>query len=224
MLGAGNCNDLDLQWATRTFGEVHLVDLDAEALGRAVTRQKVEGLSNLHVHAPVDLLEIGRAEDAGAIGNGSFDVVLSPCVLSQLIEPVRKPLSGDLPRLMPLVEEIRVNHLRLMARLMAPGGCGVLGIDLVSSDVVAGLAQVQEGDLGDVLKRVIGNGRGFVGLDPPAMREAFIADTQLFRKIEGLTFTRPWLWHLGLLRSFLVYAICFRKRGLTPLHPDRGRR
>ena len=32
VLGAGNCNDLDLEWLATVFSEVHLVDIDPAAL------------------------------------------------------------------------------------------------------------------------------------------------------------------------------------------------
>ena len=41
VLGAGNCNDLDLAALLRAHREVHLVDLDAEALAQGVERQGV---------------------------------------------------------------------------------------------------------------------------------------------------------------------------------------
>jgi len=48
VLGAGNCNDLDLPELAGHFGEIHLVDLDATAT-RNATRPL--GLANLIVHA-----------------------------------------------------------------------------------------------------------------------------------------------------------------------------
>src|SRR6185295_19591792 len=39
VLGAGNCNDLDLPALLGAYREVHLVDLDEEALNRGVARQ-----------------------------------------------------------------------------------------------------------------------------------------------------------------------------------------
>ena len=39
VLGAGNCNDLDLGRFTGRFARVHLVDLDRQAMARGVQRQ-----------------------------------------------------------------------------------------------------------------------------------------------------------------------------------------
>ncbi len=61
VLGAGNCNDLDLPRLSERFDEIHLVDLDANALDQAIQRQGVEGSFKLRVHAPVDLTGIADA-------------------------------------------------------------------------------------------------------------------------------------------------------------------
>src|SRR6266481_2342634 len=59
VLGAGNCNDLDLKWLSEVYGEVHLVDLDRTALLEAVKRQDVDPLrGTIHIHAPIDLTGI----------------------------------------------------------------------------------------------------------------------------------------------------------------------
>src|SRR4051812_20789823 len=111
VLGAGNCNDLDLKWLAGAYAEVHLVDIDPAALERAVARQGGAGLARIRRHAPVDLTGIAaltatwqgqavRDEEVAAaveavgrppqsIAGGDFDVVLSPCVLSQLLVAVR---------------------------------------------------------------------------------------------------------------------------------------
>ena len=39
ILGAGNCNDLDLVRFTSRFAQVHLVDLDRQAMDKGVQRQ-----------------------------------------------------------------------------------------------------------------------------------------------------------------------------------------
>ncbi len=209
VLGAGNCNDLDLHWAQKTFAQVHLVDLDPDALRQAMERQHVQASATLHLHAPVNLT-------AADFHPGQFDVVLSPCVLSQLIEPVRKLLSKDLVQLLPKVKELRANHLALMARLLAQNGLGIVAIDITSSDVVKELAHIPDDQLADAMRNVIGQGRSFVGLDPRSLKQAIEAHPDL----ASITITQPWRWHIGLLRSFIVYAMCFRRRPeVTP--PDR---
>ena len=55
VLGAGNCNDLDLRSLEREFAEIHLVDLDREAIAAGIARQQLAGSSQLVVNAPCDL-------------------------------------------------------------------------------------------------------------------------------------------------------------------------
>src|SRR5688572_32284061 len=118
VLGAGNCNDLDLTWLKQVFADVHLVDIDADAVNGAVRRQGVEGVVT---HAPMDLTavadllstwrkapppedeEIARlartSEEAALPDLGRrFDVVLSPCVLTQILNPLRQTITRNHPR------------------------------------------------------------------------------------------------------------------------------
>src|SRR3954447_9921471 len=55
VLGAGNCNDLDLAALAARFREIHLIDLDEEAVRRARDRQPDAVKARLVVHAPIDL-------------------------------------------------------------------------------------------------------------------------------------------------------------------------
>src|SRR2546421_10169450 len=55
VLGAGNCDDLDLPLLARAFGEVHLVDLDGDALERGCARVTGPARQRLVLHGGVDL-------------------------------------------------------------------------------------------------------------------------------------------------------------------------
>src|SRR5262245_18068268 len=55
LLGAGNCNDLDLAGIAASYRDVHLVDVDAAALAGAIARCDPTVRARLHPHAPVDL-------------------------------------------------------------------------------------------------------------------------------------------------------------------------
>ena len=55
VLGAGKCNDLDLERLARVFSELHLVDIEPGALARAVSRQDPTTRKKIFPHAPVDL-------------------------------------------------------------------------------------------------------------------------------------------------------------------------
>jgi hypothetical protein len=55
VLGAGNANDLDLPALLAAYREVHLVDIDAEALAHGAARQAVAGHPRLHLFGGVDV-------------------------------------------------------------------------------------------------------------------------------------------------------------------------
>src|SRR3954452_18851336 len=58
VLGAGNCNDLDLPRLLESFDQIDLVDIDPTALSTAVRRQGVESDRRVHPHGGVDLTAI----------------------------------------------------------------------------------------------------------------------------------------------------------------------
>ncbi len=55
VLGAGNCNDLDLITLLNAHREVHLVDLDPSALDRGAIRQGVADRPDLVLHGGLDV-------------------------------------------------------------------------------------------------------------------------------------------------------------------------
>ena len=110
VLGAGNCNDLDLLQLLTYFGRIHLVDWDAPALEAGLARQDLAGDSRLVLHGGVDLSGIAMAtslwsanqpsdqeiEQAMRLADSAplpeigeaVDVCASVCLVSQLIEGV----------------------------------------------------------------------------------------------------------------------------------------
>jgi hypothetical protein len=236
VLGAGNCNDLDLNWMTQAFAGVHLLDLDEQSLTAGVNRQHVSRRERIHVRAPVDLMGLGdllpalrgRAttqsdietciarldseQQAAAmcrIERASADLVLSPCVLSQLIISVRDRVGSDHPAYPLLRAAIMRQHLRMMMYLLRPDGRGVLVIDVASSEDFPELARVADESIGDLMRTLIADGKCFRALAPAALSKAMAG----IPAIADVRFTRPWRWHLGLRKAFVVYGICFRATG-----------
>ena len=233
-LGAGNCNDLELRELLGAFGEVHLVDLDPAALTAACERQGVSGSPGLRLHAPIDLTGIAgivsswkakaprlpdvrqavQASDTAVTPdlNGPFDVVLSSCVLSQLVGYATDALGGDRqPGFRDLVRAIRARHLRLMTDLLAPGGTGLLICDLVSSDSLQDLPRVREHELTGLIQKLARDGNFFSGLFPDALVAALHRGPDTGPRVCDVRLLPPWLWRLGPQRTFLVYAVRFRK-------------
>jgi hypothetical protein len=233
VLGAGNCNDLDLRWLIERFSEVHLFDIDAEALRRATTRQNVTAEPAVVSHAPVDLSGLtttldrwllapptdGDIEAAVQIAAqtplpatpGTFDVVVSPCLLSQLIAPVRQRIEKR-AGWQRLRKTIITRHLAMLMELVRPGGHALFLCDVVSSDTEPQLPQASPEKLEDVLQNLADRGRTFRDLDPRAIIDTLRQHPRLAEMICQLKRTTPWLWHLGPRRTYLVYALLLRKR------------
>jgi hypothetical protein len=246
VLGAGNCNDLDLPRLAERFDEIHLVDLDPAAVAQAVRRQGVEASAKIRLHAPVDLTGIAdalgswrgwapataeidsvirQAADAPhpALG-GPFEVVLSPCILSQIVGYARDALGRSHPRCADLRVAVRQRHLRLIVDLLTPGGSGLIVSDLAT----AGSAQARAGPstssshaLEAVMKKAINRRDAFAGLDPDAVQAGLRNDPRIGPLVGDIRLIRPWLWTLGPEKAFLVYALRLRRAAGTLLIEPR---
>jgi hypothetical protein len=228
VLGAGNCNDLDLPVLAGRFAEIHLVDIDAAALSRAIRRQNVAEPQQVHCHAPIDLTGLAATFDrwlgvqpsptdiTAAIKTaelaqppavpGPFDAVLSSCVLSQLLGPPRDRLGVNHHLLPRLRRAIISRHFRTILQMLSPGGCAVFISDVVSSDTEPALAQVPDDALPELMRSLVRRRRTFRGLDPEAISvvlDELDADRRWFA---------PWLWHLSPRRTYLVYAGLIRRK------------
>jgi hypothetical protein len=162
VLGAGNCDDLDLPGLVREFGEVHLCDLDGQALAGAVARvtgparERITTQGGLDLSGAVALIdrwgdhfpddrELAAFASATAATLGqaigrTFDVVLSACLLSQLYVPLRESLILGLDDWQRLFSAIERAHLGTVATLTRPGGTGVLALDVTTSRKLPELA------------------------------------------------------------------------------------
>jgi len=233
VLGAGNCNDIDLKELNGAFSEVHLVDIDERALADAVRRQNVAGQNGIVLHGGVDLTGIAEVfprwekqqPSAAEVGEaarramqrvvevgGPFDVVLSPCLLSQLVGYASDVLGRSHPSRRQLLLALRTRHLRTVVDLLKPGGTAVVVCDVASSTGRPELLDVRREKLPDFLDRLTYTDRGFEGLSPAAMTEALLADPLVEPLLGSVQRVGPWLWHLGPKRTFLVYALRFTRR------------
>jgi hypothetical protein len=233
VLGAGNCNDVDLQALLAAFAEVHLDDIDGAAIDAAAKRQAVAAHPALRLHGGVDLTGIAdvfpgwekspppAAEVEAAARRatervvpdvgGPFDVVLSPCLLSQLVGYAGDVLGRGHPRRRELLVALRTRHLRTVVDLLAPGGSAVVVCDVASSTGYPELNNLRREKLPDWLDRLTYTDRGFDGLSPAAMREAMRSDPLIAPLLGPVQQVAPWLWRLGPARTFLVYALRVRR-------------
>lgn len=234
ILGAGNCNDLDLAALSRVYREINLVDVDAASLRRGADRQGGFDRAALRLHGGIDLtgcwsnfarwergekpaeaevaaaIEQARHCVEGAFG-GPFDVVVSTCVVSQLIDSAVLALGANHPRLLDLILALRTAHLRLLCRLMAPGGRGMLATDFVSSVTLPELSAEAEPDWPALLEQILPRGNFFHGLNPLVLRSLFQSDPELAQHATGAELTGFWRWNQG-SRIYAVCAIEFERK------------
>jgi len=241
VLGAGNCNDLDLKWLAEAYAEVHLVDIDRGALERAVVRQGVGENASVKLHAPVDLTgiadltagwkgrKVSEAEVEAAIQRSTgfgpvsdrleacatdgFDVVLSPCVLSQLLCGVRDLVGKDHAGWPKLKAALRARHLRDLFGLVASNGRGVLVIDLASTSAIPGLDRARDEEVDGLMRMSVRDRKCFRGLEPLEIQAAMLAEPTLRDKLGENEISRPWIWHLGFGKAFLVYGMTMMRNG-----------
>jgi hypothetical protein len=234
VLGAGNCNDLDLGVLRTGYREIHLVDLDAAALADGVARQGLAADAGIHCHGGVDVTGvldqlagwspgsvIPAADLAACVEEplrraapalpGPFTVAASTCLLSQLINAAFQALGASHPHFLSLIRAVRTGHLRLLNRLIAPGGRGVLITDFVSSQTVPNLAKLPESALESTLVELIRQGNFFHGLNPFALIAAFRDDPVVGSQATDVQSLRPWRWNLG-PRLYAVWGLKWRRQ------------
>ncbi len=236
VLGAGNCNDLDLTQLSRHFAEIHLVDIDGDAVAGAIGRADKSARPHLRAHGPLDLsglLELlprwkrmetnpqelfalpaqGAREIAAALP-GPFDVVLSACLLTQLQLSVLRAL-GDTHTLFDAARQLtNLLHLRTMQQLLTVGGHGLLVTD-ATSDQICELERFDQ--LGLAADRVAGllslaqTGRLFYAVEPGLLELTCRTDPELQRGLRLEPIRDAWLWRNGPERTFLTYALEFER-------------
>ncbi|MCW2918753.1 MAG: hypothetical protein JWN52_6821 [Actinomycetia bacterium] len=211
LLGAGNCNDLELKRIAQVFSEIHLVDIDAIALGDAVGRQDAGTLPAIRLHGGVDVTRLGW-EPIHELE--SANVVVSAALLTQLINSAVQ--CGRRPEELLLVRDA---HLRTMADLLQVGGTGLLITDVVSSDTCPQLRETAPEKFPALLSALVQTGNFFTGCNPLAIARKLGGDANFRAAMVGLT--APWRWDIG-DRSYLVCALTFRRRPGPKAHPSLG--
>lgn len=232
VLGAGNCNDLDLPALVTRFGEVHLVDLDGGALHSAVARQAPDR-SHIRLHGGIDVTGIAEllsvwspqspAPDVAVdrclqtasqtrldLPAESFSVVVSACLLSQLIEALVLSLGAGHPRFLEALTCIRRRHLELICELTAPGGTALLISDIVSSATCPTMVHAEPRQLSWVVGQAIQARNFFTGVNPFVLKSILQSEPTLATRLQNVQLTNPWLWDLG-PRVYAVCAITARK-------------
>jgi hypothetical protein len=234
VLGAGNCNDLDLPRLLDAFENIHLIDLDGESLAWGVGHQAVVGDARLVLHAGGDLSGIADAVAGWSPASPPTDrelddfvaraaiaplpdlpglcaVVASVCLLTQMLEPIINGLTPQHLRFLDLLGTVRRRHLQLLAELCAPGGTVVLVTDIVSSTTCPELPTISESELADFVGRQIQQHNFFTGVNPFVLRQLLETDTAVAPLVSDVRLSLPWRWQLG-PRTYAVVALTARRR------------
>jgi hypothetical protein len=232
LLGAGHCNDVDLDKLATQYAAIHLVDIDRPAVLAAVSRQKPAVQALLHVHAPLDLsgfqhrlkrwkrraptaIDLASASSA-AIASvaglpGPFSVVASACVLTQMSFSARDAL-GDANRVLGHLRISLVRtHLAMLIGLTARGGTALLVSDLTSSTSFP-LGDLRPGqDLFDIMGDIIEKKAFYQAANPNLIEQVVQSDPVLHSMAGESELLEPWLWTGAFDRTYFVYALRYRR-------------
>jgi hypothetical protein len=238
VLGAGNCLDLDLKMLTEWFERINLLDLDCTAIQHGVAAQLPEGnarfsspRNSVQLIAPIDLAmplaTLTREDLADSVRVDGIcsaflapfetvpvdpaDVVVSTCLLSQLIDGLALLVSQEHPQFVSLLQALRRGHFRRMLQLLKPGGQGIFISDLVSSESTPVLHEVSNINLPQLLSQCLSSGNFFSGLNPGIVLQELQSASGISDECRDLQVPAPWRWQMG-PRAYAVYAVTFRKR------------
>jgi hypothetical protein len=240
LLGAGNANDVDLEAVAGDFAEVHLVDVDAQAVERARARVAPARRGRIILHAPVDVMGVSERLDAWSrsppsmdaiagesVGglervarslSGPFDIVVSCCLLTQLQLVLLEVVGDGHPRFAELRSIVSAIHVRLLAALLAPGGVGLLVTDLTGSDTYPFGHLPPDADLGRLMGELLAAGNIIGAAHPGGLSAVIRRDPALSAAYETRFPIGPWLWQNGPDSIYLVYGleIAARPVGVPP--------
>jgi hypothetical protein len=227
VLGAGNCNDLDLQRALAQFNKITLVDLDELNLRRGVERQLSTPPPELVLRAPMNIAGLlGSStpvqtaqrqspsllaladECAERIGEPA-DCVLSTCVLSQIVLGVARGLGPDNPHCLECIQFERALHLHLLISLLEPGGHGFLVSDLVSTDTAPQLLETPADRLPSLMLSLLQARNFFTGMNPLLLAQWLKTDPVASQRVTSVNLLEPWVWKLSPERAYLVFVLHF---------------
>jgi hypothetical protein len=234
LVGAGNCNDVDLPALARLFREIHLVDVDAAALARATARQPPEVRERLVPHAPVDVggvlgrlgawktrgpgpSELEEAVNAGTAAaladvGARCDVAASLCAATQMSRHVSLALGDGHAGVRDVRRAMTTVHLRVLSGLLEPGGTGVFLTDLVSTDTYPLDTVGPDEDLAQLAEELGRQGNFFFGSDPVLFNQIVRKDPVLQAEMGPRAPIQPWLWQVKPDRLMLVTGFSFPRR------------
>ena len=230
VLGAGNGNDLDVAQLAKHFASIHVLDIDRSALDRLWQRyedqpevqQKIQLVADVEFSGITSsLIELGENPTEAIVKSTydqslrvhysteeKFDVVVSTCLLTQLIDAVVQTLGRENQWVVPLTIGVRDGHLNLMTSLCKADGQRVLITDFVSSDTMPELASADDSESVLALARhAIDSRNFFTGANAFSIREKLVELKQVTNQ-DAVEIAPPWRWQIG-QRYYLVTALSY---------------
>lgn len=229
---AGNADELDLERLAAHFREIHLVDLDPEALARARDGQAEAVRRKLVLHEEVDasgLLEhldawgehfperseLARVATEAAQSlvhrlGATFPAVASVCALNRLAWPFERAWLTSRNNWAALLGTIRAIHLATLAGAARSAGRCLLACDVASSRDMPALAE-QHSRAPDELSEFVHDAleAGVLSLRPdPSTLLAQLGSPGMRALVSEPRLSEPWLRRRD-ADTDLVYALFF---------------
>jgi hypothetical protein len=229
IVGAGNCNDLELSALLEAYSRVHLVDIDATAMEAGTSFQNVsEPQTGLVLHRGVDVTGIAD-QMSGWIAGGppdaeelaecisrvhaaeialpqGVDVAVSMCLLSQLMMAMNTALGDEHPQFRNLASAVRIRHLLHLVGSVRPGGRVLIVTDLTSTDTYPELFSTSQRELPELLERIMAEDRFLTGVNPFHLQRLCHEVPELARRVAEVRVSRPWTWYFP-GRTHVVCAV-----------------
>ncbi len=129
------------------------------------------------------------------IAPGSYDVVLSTCLLSQLMLYACKSVGHDEAIIATIAPLVRTSHLELLLGLVRTGGNAVLVTDVTSSDALPEIAKSGANPTQLMTEHVVNGNNHFHGMKPQLIADALKTSPTLVRNVAGSQFSRARIWN-----------------------------
>ncbi|MCP4785043.1 MAG: hypothetical protein GY903_26720 [Fuerstiella sp.] len=234
LLGAGNCLDVDAAAVADLFRTIHLVDLDETAV-QSVVNSHPEQMDQFRIHAPADIAEPllsltsrdfqpeeenrehcikvlqALSSENGVSDVPEADVVVSLCVLSQMVGSLSGLIGEDHPTFVNALRAVRVGHLRRMLSLLRPGGVAIFVSDIVSSDTAEQLKTATAEQMPEIVRTLVAEKNFFSGTNPSVVLSELNVLSRLASGPDTVHTIDPWTWHMG-NRTYAVYAFRIQKK------------
>ncbi len=225
--GAGLCRDIDLNQLLQRFSKITLVDLHQPDLVRGIENQNlsvgssIELIGGLDIGGvqseldrfrrqadPVDLESLlNRAGGYEPDRLGTYDVIASTCLLSQLLCHASECIGESHPRFVETLQTIRRRHIEIMVEHLRPNGTGLLVTDFVSSISLPDLLTTT--DLKATVRKAIEQGNFLHGLNPAMVGRVF-EESSVREALRSVKITDPWRWAMP-ERIYACFAVVFQR-------------